>query len=166
VDVLKKYMTAGDISQLGGGKVVIGTALGDIHDLGKTLVVTALEAAGFEVFDLGIDVPTQRFIDKATESNADFIGVSSLLSVSATYMEYVVTELVANGLRDRFFVIVGGGPVSPDWAERIKSDGWGDQMEDAVDLCKTLLMEKKEQAKPPRKKTLCISKRYNIRTCE
>jgi trimethylamine corrinoid protein len=163
VSILKKYLKPEEKTMLGGGgKVVLGTALGDVHDIGKTLVMVALSAAGWEIFDLGIDVPTIRFIEKAVELNADIIGVSSLLSSSATYQKDVITELEARNLRQKYFVIVGGGATSSDWAKEIKADGWGDQMHDAVELCKKIWIDKIEMKVSAGNKCRRISFRYKI----
>jgi len=114
------------------GKVVIGTALGDIHDIGKSIVVSFLQANGFEVYDLGRDVEIQRFIDKATEVDANIIGVSALLTTTMTGQKTLIEELTKAGLRDRFKVMVGGAPVTQRWADRIGADAYGVDAADAV----------------------------------
>ncbi len=122
------------------GRVVIGTSYGDIHDIGKNIVAALLEVNGYEVFDLGVGVPAGTFIDRARELNADVIAVSSLMSTSMPYQSDVV-ELVKASEQDRarFRVVVGGGPVSAAYAERIGADGYGDDAADAVRLIETLL---------------------------
>jgi dimethylamine corrinoid protein len=125
------------------GKVVIGTMLGDIHDIGKNLVATMLEVAGFEVNDLGNDVPVARFIDEAQKNNVDIIALSSLITASMFYMEDVVKNLEGLGQRKKFRVLIGGGPTTPDYAEEIGADGWGRHAEEGVALASKLMATKK-----------------------
>jgi corrinoid protein of di/trimethylamine methyltransferase len=125
------------------GKAVIGTAFGDIHDIGKNLVATTLAVAGFEVEDLGCDVPAKQFIQKADEVSAGIIGISTLLSSSLYYQEDVINYLTDSGKREKYFIIVGGGPVTAEWTTKIKADGYGKYAEDAVELCKKLVSDKK-----------------------
>jgi len=105
--------------------VVIGTVEGDIHTLGKTIVTMMLRAGGFDVHDLGVDVKSSTFVDRARELNADIIALSSLLTTTLPYQREVIETLVAMGLRDRFKVIVGGGPATAEWATEIGADGYG-----------------------------------------
>ena len=107
------------------GTIVIGTVEGDIHDIGKTLVATFLEANGFQVFDLGKDVPLDRFVEKAQEESADIICLSALLTTTMTGQARLVKTLEEKGLRERFAVIVGGAPVTPEYAKSIGADGFG-----------------------------------------
>jgi corrinoid protein of di/trimethylamine methyltransferase len=123
------------------GKVVIGTVYGDIHDIGKNLVATLLSVAGFEVYDLGVDVPPKRFVEKAEEVKAAVIAMSSLLTTSLLYMSDVMKLLKDRDLRNRYYVIVGGGPTTPEWAERIEADGYGRYADDAAAVCKKLVTE-------------------------
>lgn len=106
------------------GKIVIGCAKGDLHDIGKSLVATQLAINGYQVIDLGTDVPTNKFIDTAMAENADIIAVSSLLTTSQYYMEELITRLVHEGKRDKFRIAVGGGPIGPEYAEKIGADGY------------------------------------------
>lgn len=121
------------------GTVVIGQAEGDVHDIGKNIVAALLAVNGFEVHDLGIDVPVKKFIEKAEEVNATIIACSTLLTTSMPYLEDVVQLLTDMGKRDKYFYIVGGGPVTPEFAEQMKADGWGRTAFDAVELCKRLV---------------------------
>ena len=105
--------------------VVIGTVEGDIHTLGKTIVTMMLRAGGFDVHDLGVDVKSSTFVDRARELNADIIALSSLLTTTLPYQREVIETLVALGVRDQFKVIVGGGPVTEEWADQIGADGYG-----------------------------------------
>lgn len=121
------------------GKIVLGTVQGDIHEIGKTLVSTMLSAAGFEVFDLGVDVPFEDFAAKARELDADLVGVSALLTTTMTGQRNVVEALDRNGLRPRVKVIVGGAPVTRSWAEEIGADGYGADAVAAVALARNLV---------------------------
>lgn len=122
------------------GTVVIGTVQGDIHEIGKTLVGTMLSANGFEVYDLGVDVKIEDFINKAREIRANAIGMSALLTTTMTVQRDVIEELNNSGLRSSIKVIVGGAPVTKEWAERIGADGYADDAVSAVTLMKKLLM--------------------------
>ncbi|MFC2029606.1 B12-binding domain-containing protein [Chloroflexota bacterium] len=122
------------------GKVVIGTAYGDIHDLGKNIVVSMLEVNGFEVHDLGINVSMQEFIKRAREVDADIIAISSLLSTSIPHMADVIERVKANEAdRERFKILVGGGPVTPETAVTVGADGYGEDAFDAVAQARKLL---------------------------
>jgi len=121
------------------GKVVIGTAQGDIHDIGKSMVVSFLQASGFEVYDVGRDVEMQKFIDKAQEVNADIIGMSALLTTTMSGQKALIQELKKAGLRDKFKVMVGGAPVTQRWADRIEADAYGIDAADAAKKAMKLL---------------------------
>ena len=121
------------------GKVVIGTAQGDIHDIGKSMVVSFLQANGFEVYDVGRDVETQKFIDKAQEVDADIIGMSALLTTTMSGQKTLIEELKKAGLRDRFKVMVGGAPATQRWADRIGADAYGVDAADAAEKTMKLL---------------------------
>ena len=120
------------------GKLVIGTVFGDIHDIGKNLCAAMLSATGFEVTDLGVNVAPKVFVKKAEEIGAKIIGLSALMSTSLYYHQDVIAYLEDAGLRDKYFVIVGGGPVTPDWVKKIGADGGGKQANNVVDVCKQL----------------------------
>jgi len=121
------------------GKVVIGTAAGDIHDIGKNLVAVMLFIAGFEVFDLGRDVPVGEFIKKAKDVNADIVATSALLSTTLLVQQEIIEALKEAGIRDKVKVMVGGAPVTQEWAERIGADGYGADAIEAVGVAKRLL---------------------------
>ena len=121
------------------GKVVMGTAQGDIHDIGKSMVVSFLQANGFEVYDVGRDVETQKFIDKAKEVEADIIGMSALLTTTMSGQKTLIEELKKAGLRDKFKVMVGGAPVTQRWADRIGADAYGVDAADAAEKAMKLL---------------------------
>jgi corrinoid protein of di/trimethylamine methyltransferase len=121
------------------GRVVLATVEGDIHEIGKTLVVTMLSASGFEVFDIGVDAPAEKIIGKALEVNANLIGMSALLTTTMVRQREVIEELDKEGLRPRIKVLVGGAPITRDWAEKIKADGTSEDAVGAVKLAKQLL---------------------------
>ena len=123
------------------GKVVIGTAQGDIHDIGKSMVVSFLQANGFEVYDLGRDVEMQKFIDKAKEVDADIIGMSALLTTTMSMQKTLIQELKKTGLREKFKVMVGGAPATQRWADRIGADAYGVDAADAAKKATELLEE-------------------------
>lgn len=121
------------------GRIVVGTVEGDLHDLGKNVVVMMLKAAGFEVFDLGKDVQTNVLVERAQDLDADLIAVSSLMTTTRPYQRELVEELDRLGLRTRFKVLVGGGPVTKEWAEEIGADGYGRDAMEGVAEAKRLL---------------------------
>jgi methanogenic corrinoid protein MtbC1 len=118
------------------GRVVIGTIEGDLHDIGKNLVIALLSSAGFEIYDLGIDVPASEFVAKAKEVNATILAMSALLTTTAATMGAVVTELQDAGLRQRLKVIVGGAAVTPELAQEIGADAFGKDAMEAQQICK------------------------------
>jgi methylmalonyl-CoA mutase cobalamin-binding domain/chain len=121
------------------GTVVIGCAQGDLHDIGMNLVATQLGVNGYKVIKLGTDVQVKRFIEQAEEHNADIIAVSSLLTTSAYYQEELINRLKKDGKREKYKVIVGGGPITPDWAKKIGADGYARTANQAVTLCNKLM---------------------------
>ena len=121
------------------GKVVLGTVKGDIHEIGKSLVSTLLTASGFQVFDLGVNVPIELFAEKARDLQADLVGVSALLTTTMQGQKSVVEALDRHGLRPKVKVIVGGAPVTRDWADKIGADGYGQDAMAAVAVAKSLL---------------------------
>jgi corrinoid protein of di/trimethylamine methyltransferase len=112
------------------GIVIIGVCEGDIHSIGKNLVATMLEAAGFSIIDLGSDVPAEKFIEAAIENEADIIAVSALMTTSMLKMKDVVASLESSGIRAK--VMVGGGPVSQEYADKIGAHGYGKDAMTAV----------------------------------
>jgi len=123
------------------GKVVLGTAKGDIHDIGKNLVGTMLSASGFEVFDLGTNVTTEQFLAKAKAVDADIVGVSALLTTTMMGQKTVIEALEKDGLRPRVKVIIGGAAVTSKWSNDIGADGYARNAMDAVDLAKRLVVK-------------------------
>jgi corrinoid protein of di/trimethylamine methyltransferase len=121
------------------GRVVIGTAKGDIHEIGKNLVGMMLTANGFEVHDLGVDVSPERFVEKVREVGANVVGVSALLTTTMVGQRAVIQALTDAGIRHDVKVIVGGAPVTDAWAHEIGADGFGEDAVSAVNLARTLL---------------------------
>jgi 5-methyltetrahydrofolate--homocysteine methyltransferase len=119
------------------GTVVIGTVKGDLHDIGKNLVVMMMESAGFEVIDLGVDVESDTFIDAAVEKKAGIIALSALLTTTMSSMEKTIQSFRETGLEAK--VIIGGAPVTREFADRIGADGYSDDAPGAVRLAKQLL---------------------------
>ncbi len=120
-------------------KGIIGVVEGDTHDIGKNLVKIMLETAGFEMIDLGRDVPLQNFVDKAKEVNASFVCMSTLMTTTMGGMNTVVELLKAAGIREQVKVVIGGGPISKKYAETIGADGYSANAVEAVKLVKNLL---------------------------
>ncbi|MBI4790744.1 MAG: cobalamin B12-binding domain-containing protein [Chloroflexi bacterium] len=136
------------------GKVVIGAVAGDIHDIGKNLVATMLSVNGFEVVDLGVGVQPLKLVDTALNENAQIIALSALMTTSMPYQRDTVALLEEMGLRDKFFVVVGGGPVTGEFAREIHADGWGTTAVSAVRVCERLL----ESAQRPPAVELVVEK--------
>jgi len=121
------------------GKALAGTVEGDIHDIGKNIVCSLFVANGFDVVDLGTSVPACRFVDKAKEVKPDFILLSALLTTTMPAQKDVIDSLKEAGIRDKVKVLVGGAPVSQDWADEIEADGYGENAIVAVNLAKRLI---------------------------
>ncbi len=135
---LLKPMLAGTKSAT-VGKVVIGTVKGDLHDIGKNLVASMLEGCGFEVINIGIDVPASDFVDAIRENEPDILCMSALLTTTMTYMKDVISALEEEGIRDKVKVMVGGAPVSQHFAEEIGADGYSDNANSAVKVARKLV---------------------------
>ncbi len=119
-------------------KVLMGTVEGDIHDIGKSIVVAFLAANGFEVVDLGRDVSAEGFVEKAKEMGADVIGASALLTTTMEEQKKLIAAVEEAGLKDKVKVVVGGAPTSEEWAEKIGADAYGENATDAVVQIKKL----------------------------
>ena len=125
------------------GKAVIGTVQGDLHDIGKNLVVMMLKGAGFEIYDLGVDVETSVYIDKAEEVGADIICMSALLTTTMPKMQDCIDMLKERGLRDKYIVMIGGAPVNESFCEQIGADYYTPDAASCAEVAKKVVVEKK-----------------------
>lgn len=139
IAVLEPEMTRRGTHRQVLGRVVIGTIQGDIHEIGKNLVATLLSASGFEVFDLGVDVPPLKFAEQARAVKADIVGISALLTTTMVRQREVIKALEELGLRPGTKVMVGGAPVTRRWSEQIGADGYSEDAVGAVQVAKSLL---------------------------
>jgi trimethylamine corrinoid protein len=124
------------------GKVVIGTVSGDIHDIGKNIVALLLEVNGFDTHDLGKDIDSMKFIERAAEVQADIIALSALMTTTKPAQKEVTDLLKEMKLREKYIALVGGAPTSNAWAEEIKADGWAETAEQAVRVAQRLIQER------------------------
>ncbi len=123
------------------GRVVIGTVQGDLHDIGKNLVASMLEGGGFEVVDLGVDVPPEKFVEAAGEKDGTIVALSALLTTTMTMMKKVIDSLEQAGMRDKTKVMIGGAPITQQYADEIGADGYSDNASAAVALARKLVAE-------------------------
>ena len=121
------------------GKLVIGTVAGDLHDIGKNLVSMMFQGAGFEVIDLGTDVPPEKFVETVRAENADLVGMSALLTTTMPSMKATIDAFIQAGLRDKVKVLIGGAPVTAEYSEDIGADGFAPDAGAAVDAARELL---------------------------
>lgn len=121
------------------GKILLGVVAGDMHDLGKTIVIAMLAGAGFEVIDLGVDVPVKTFVDKVAELKPDIVGLGAYMTTTMLLMKDIIDGLQAAGLRDQIKVMVGGVPTSQQYADEIGADAWGKDALDAVAKARQLM---------------------------
>ncbi len=121
------------------GRVVIGTVQGDLHDIGKNLVASMLEGGGFQVVDLGVDVPPDRFVEAAKEKDGTIVALSALLTTTMTMMKSVISALEKAGIRQRTKVMIGGAPITQQYADEIGADGYSDNASAAVALARKLV---------------------------
>lgn len=121
------------------GKVVIGTVAGDMHDIGKNLVIAMLSSAGYEVIDLGIDVPARKFVEAVINEKPDIVAMSALLTITLDEQRKTIEALKNAGLRDKIKIMVGGRPVTPEFAKEIGADGYGKDAIEAVKIADKLL---------------------------
>jgi corrinoid protein of di/trimethylamine methyltransferase len=143
IDVLKPAMEALKKNIAKVGTVLIGTVNGDVHGIGKNIVGIVLEANGFEVVDIGVDKPSLKFVEEAEKVKADVIGLSSLMTTTMTAQKEVIDILKEMNLRKKYWVVIGGGPVTQEWADQIGADGYAGSAFQAVHLIKRLLGQKK-----------------------
>jgi len=132
--VKPKLTKAGEVKR--GGKVIIGTVAGDIHDIGKDIVVFMLDVNGFEVYDLGVDVPVQKFIDKIKESGAPIVGLSGFLTLAYDAMKQTIEAIQDAGLRDKVKVMIGGGQITEEIRRYTGADAYGKDAMVGVSLAK------------------------------
>ncbi len=134
---LKPHLIQGEIKS--AGKVAIGTVKGDLHDIGKNLVALMLEGSGFEVTDLGVDVSPDRFLEVVRSGGVDVIAISALLTTTMANMKETIAAIQEAGLRDRVKIIIGGAPVTQDFADQIGADGYSPDASRAVSLVQALM---------------------------
>ena len=137
MDVLKPKLIETGVKNI--GKVVMGTVQGDLHDIGKNLVEMMLEGAGFEVIDLGTDISTDKFVEAVKEHKPNIIGMSALLTTTMVNMVGVIKALDVAGLRDKVKIMVGGAPITQNYADQIGADGYSPDASSAVDKAKAFL---------------------------
>ena len=137
LDILRPHIKKGAAAEK--RKVVIGVVEGDTHDIGKNLVKMMLESSGFDVVDLGRDVPPLRFVEEAIATEADIIGLSTLMTTTMSGMKNVVEFLEEKGVREKFKVMVGGGPISQSFSDKIGADGYARNAAEAVRLARELV---------------------------
>ena len=137
VKLLEPHFGEGDVATK--GKVLIGTVKGDLHDIGKNLVSMMMEGAGFKIMDLGVDVPPEKFVQKVQEADPDIVAMSALLSTTMPAMPLTIKALEEAGVRARVKVMVGGAPVTEDYAREIKADSYAPDAGTAVTRAKEML---------------------------
>ena len=142
MDILRPHLNKVSTDDKVKLKAVVGVVEGDTHDIGKNLFKIMLETQGFEVFDLGRDVPPDQFIDKAKEVGANLNGMSTLMTTTMKNMEVTIEKLKEAGIRDSIVVMVGGGPISHDFAMKIGADGYEAEASRAAETAKQLVMKK------------------------
>ncbi len=136
VNILAPHIQGGYSSK---GKLIVHTVEGDIHDIGKSIVAILLQANGYEVIDLGRDVPVGDVVDAAVENEVDLITGSALMTTTMPAQREIVNELKDRGIRDKFKCLFGGAPTSQEWTDQIGADGWADNAAAAVDIVKELI---------------------------
>ena len=139
--VLQPLLSESDGSR--AGKMVIGTVKGDIHDIGKNLVKMMMEGAGFEVIDLGINLPVEEYLAALEEHKPDILGMSALLTTTMPYMKVVIDEMVNQGIRDDYIVLVGGAPLNDEFGQAVGADAYCRDAAAAVDIAKELVAQRR-----------------------
>ena len=137
IDILRPHLVEGDIRVI--GKVIIGTVKGDLHDIGKNLVAMMLESAGFDVYNLGTDIPPDKFIEEVKDKDANMLCLSALLTTTMPMMKTTIDTLAESGISDQVKVMIGGAPVTQDFADQIGADGYAHDAGSATRLAKSLL---------------------------
>jgi 5-methyltetrahydrofolate--homocysteine methyltransferase len=137
MDVLRPLLSESDMAS--SGKIVIGTVQGDMHDIGKNLVGMMLEGGGFEVIDIGIDLPPDKFVEVVKAERPNIVGMSALLTTTMQNMRHTIDALENAGLREEVSVIIGGAPVTKEYADEIGADGYAPDAGSAVELARSLM---------------------------
>lgn len=137
IEIVKPYITDGDMPS--EGTIVVGTVKGDLHDIGKNLVRLMLESGGFKVIDLGVDITADRFMSAIKEHKPDIVAMSALLTTTMLFMKDTIELIKEEGLQSKVKVIIGGAPISQDFANEIGADGFAVDAASAVELCRKLL---------------------------
>jgi 5-methyltetrahydrofolate--homocysteine methyltransferase len=137
LEILRPKLMSDDVEET--GSVIVGTVQGDLHDIGKKLVAIMLEGAGFKVEDLGVDIPPEEFVTAIRDNKVDILAMSALLTTTMTHMETTIKAIEEAGVRDRVKIIVGGAPVTDEFAQKIGADGFAPDASLAVKLAKSLL---------------------------
>jgi 5-methyltetrahydrofolate--homocysteine methyltransferase len=137
IKLLKPLLGEGDLHS--AGKIVIGTVQGDLHDIGKNLVTMMLESAGFEVVNMGVDISPEVFVQTALAESADIVAISALLTTTVPMIKKTIDAFVETGLRNKLKIIVGGAPLTPEFADQIGADGYAADAGSAAKLAKSLI---------------------------
>ena len=140
LDIIKPLLTSGEAEHR--GTIVMGTVKGDLHDIGKNLVIMMMEGAGFRIVDMGVDVKIEDLIDTVKKEEADVLGLSALLTTTMPEMQKVIEALEEAGLRNQLKVIVGGAPIDQGFADKIGADGFGADAVEAVQLAREMIVGK------------------------
>lgn len=146
MDIFRPHLAGADAAASAGSKIVLGTVSGDIHDIGKNLVGTMLTIGGYQIADLGVNVPPLEFVTAVRERQADMVALSALMTASLPYQSEVITLLKEMGLREKVYVIIGGGPVTVEYAQEIGADGWAENAAAALKLADKILASDKKPA--------------------
>ena len=137
LELLKPLLAGNNLSRL--GIVVIGTVKGDLHDIGKNLVASMLEGCGFEVINLGVDIPADKFLQSVVDNKANILCLSALLTTTMNYMREVISTFEEAGIRDQVKIMIGGAPITSGFAQEIRADGYSGNANAAVTLAKQLI---------------------------
>ena len=140
IDIIRPYLQKGGCKA--AGKVVLGTVKGDLHDIGKNLVMMMMESSGFEIIDLGVDVTPEAFVNAAKKNNANIVGLSALLTTTMPIMKHTIEAFVAGCFRDQVKIIIGGAPITQQFSDEIGADGYAQDAGSATKLAKQLVGEK------------------------
>ncbi len=146
MDIIKPYLTESVVRSR--GKIVLGTVRGDLHDIGKMVVRIALEREGYDIIDLGVDVPKETFLEAVQKENPDILGMSALLTSTMSYMREVIDLTRSTYLKKKVKIIIGGAPITSSFADEIGADGYAPEAESAVTLVRSLLKKAESKRKP------------------